>query len=465
MVNDTPNILLIDTNTTPFNEAFPVYPIGLDYLQGALKQAGFTNTHVLDLRQAGGEVAGFDLRQARSLDVLTRNVKEGNWDIIGISIRNIDSTYPPDRAMLHRHYYLPHIKSYVDCVRAATGDRTPIIFGGSGFSIMPDSILTYLGGGYGVVGPGEAILPQLVANLIDGGLEPGLYQAPTARIGKLHNTVLLEKYRHLPQSLGTVGLRTQNGCGEHCGYCPYPAISGSKMVTKGIPDVIGEINVLREIGFSSFMFADDIFNASTEHAKEVLRAMLGAGAVPQSWHAYLNPKGIDEELLALVVMTNGWSYYSEQGRTVILPFDLDSGCDRILSAMGKSFTTEDIRRAFAAFANVKRRYEKQALSLSTVVHLLLGYTGEDEESIKESCRLLNEIQPERLSLQIGVRVYPGTPLAQATKGTLWSRPDDLLEPTFVPFDKAQIKTWLFRYLSPRYYVASEAGSMLQLIRQ
>ena len=34
------DVLLIDTNTTPFNEAFPVYPIGLDYLQGALAESG-----------------------------------------------------------------------------------------------------------------------------------------------------------------------------------------------------------------------------------------------------------------------------------------------------------------------------------------------------------------------------------------------------------------------------------------
>ena len=53
---NNPNILLIDTNTTPFNEAYPVYPIGLDYLQGALKQSGFNNTRILDLRQAGGDV-------------------------------------------------------------------------------------------------------------------------------------------------------------------------------------------------------------------------------------------------------------------------------------------------------------------------------------------------------------------------------------------------------------------------
>jgi radical SAM superfamily enzyme YgiQ (UPF0313 family) len=463
-----PTILLIDTNTTPFNEAYPVYPIGLDYLQGALKESGFPNTHLLDLRQAGGDVSNLDQRQARSLDIIARKVKETNWDIIGISIRNIDSTYPPDPSQLHQHYYLPQIKSYVDCVREASSNKTPIILGGSGFSIMPEEILGYLGDNcYGVAGAAELILPQLIADLLDNKPRERVHRAAATRIGRLQNLVLLEKYKHLPRSMSTVGLRTQNGCGEHCSYCPYPSISGSRIIMKDVSDVLDEIHILRETGFSSFMFADDIFNASIGHAKQILAAMLNTREIPESWHAYLNPKKIDEELLELVVATNGWSYYSEQQRTVIFPFDLDSGCDRILTSIGKNFTTEDIRRTFAAFERVKGRHEKQAqvYSLSSVFHLLLGCPGEDEESIRESCQFINETLPDRLSLQIGVRVYPHTPLAQETRGVLWHESQDLLEPTFVPFSKAEIKTWLLRYLSPRYHIVSEAGNMIQLMKQ
>jgi hypothetical protein len=50
-IENVPNILLIDTNTTHFNEATPIYPIGLDYLQGALRKAGFTNAQIFDLRE------------------------------------------------------------------------------------------------------------------------------------------------------------------------------------------------------------------------------------------------------------------------------------------------------------------------------------------------------------------------------------------------------------------------------
>ena len=56
--------------------------------------------------------------------------------------------------------------------------------------------------------------------------------------------------------------------------------------------------------------ADDIFNADSDHAKGVLKGVLAAGEVPRSWHAYLTPKGIDEELLELVLATTGWSFSS-----------------------------------------------------------------------------------------------------------------------------------------------------------
>lgn len=466
-----PNILLIDTNTTPFNEAYPVYPIGLDYLQGALKQAGFNNTHILDLRQEGGDLTTSSQRERRSLDIIAEKVKQTRWDIIGISIRNIDSTYPPDFAQLNLHYYLPQIKAYIDCVQTTSSNKAHIILGGSGFSMMPDEILGYLGGNYyGVVGPAETALPQIIADLLDNKPRQRIYRGGArTKIGKLQNIALLEKYKYLPQSLSTVGIRTKNGCGQHCGYCPYPGISGSDIIIKDVSDVLDEVHILTGAGFSSFMFADDVFNASLDHAKQVLKAMLDAREIPESWHAYLNPKDIDQELLELIVATNGWSYYSDppRQRTVIFPFDLDSGCDRILTNIGKSFTTDDMRQSLAAFDNVKNAHEKQAevSAFSTVFHLLLGYVGEDEESIKQSCEFINETLPDRLSLQLGVRVYPNTPLAQETRGVLWHEPMDLLEPTFVPFNKAEIKTWLLKHLSPQYSIISEAGNMIQLVKQ
>ena len=68
-------ILLIDTNTTPFNEAFPAYPTGLDYLQGALKEKGIEETRIVDLTRMGGLTSSnFKARKKRSLDLIEKTV-------------------------------------------------------------------------------------------------------------------------------------------------------------------------------------------------------------------------------------------------------------------------------------------------------------------------------------------------------------------------------------------------------
>jgi len=339
--------------------------------------------------------------------------------------------------------------------------------------MMPHEILDYLDGDYyGVVGPAEVALPQLIADLLDNKPRQRICSGVSEiKIGKLQNFDLLGKYEHLTQNVSAVGVRTKNGCGQHCGYCPYPSISGSEVITKDIDDVIDEVRILRKTGFSSFMFADDVFNVPLEHAKEILRAMLSTQEIPKNWHAYVDPKEIDEELLELIVETNGWSCYpnieQSQGRAVIFPFSIESGCDRILRNIGKGFTTEDIKRSVMAFDSVKRSYRQRAgiSAFSTVFYLLLGYLGEDEESVKESCEFVNEILPDWLSIQVGVRIYLHTPLAQKTRGILWHEPKDLLTPTFVPFDKAEIKGWLAKYLNPTYGIIEEMGNVIYLSRR
>ena len=65
-------ILLIDTNTTPFNEAYPVYPIGIDYLRYQLHMDHQFETTILDLTRMGGPLTSteFILRKKRSQELI-----------------------------------------------------------------------------------------------------------------------------------------------------------------------------------------------------------------------------------------------------------------------------------------------------------------------------------------------------------------------------------------------------------
>jgi len=468
-------ILLIDTNTTPFNEAFPVYPIGLDYLQGSLETAGQGRAHILDLTRTGGPLngAGMAGRRERSLEILQRVLRERHWDVVGLSLRNIDSTYPIGDGETELHHYLPQLLDYCDCVARHTGDGSSVILGGTGFSIMPQAFLAERPDHWhGVVGPGETALVEMVQALQGGENPPRLVRGRVGALGSLQNRELLASYLELPHGEGVFGLRSKTGCGQACGYCPYPVINGARQSLKNPAEVAIEVELLAEIHAAHsaqppfrFMIADDIFNRPLEHAKEVLKAILAAGAPPQSWHAYLDPANLDEEFLELVCRSHGWR--SLQGPPVMFfPLDIESGSDRMLSLLRKPYDRAGILAAAQAYRKVSRRWVEagQLEGAFLGIHLLLGYPGENEESIRETCQLINQIRPEQIAVQLGVRVYPGTPLARQTRGELWQEEKDLYQPVFVQMDQEQVLGWLRTYLAPSYDRLARRGQMLMIGR-
>jgi len=458
------NILLIDTNTGFFNLTFPVYPLGMDYLEGSLLEKGF-EVQILDLSLA----AGFEIenqeeqREEKIRQALTQTMGGKKWDIIGVGIRNVDSTYQWTGSHDRFNYYLPTIQKYLHWINSFNREQSPIILGGSGFSLMSEEILSFLGEDYkGLAGPGERAFPEMVKGLVEGrALERLSSESHPAKIGTLQNIDLLKAYS-VYSARASIGIRTKNGCGKQCHYCPYPEISGYSPATKPLPDILKEIRLIRHLaGFPAFMFTDDIFNLPLEHAKQVLRAMIEEGEIPESWHAYISPKEIDEEFIELVIESHGWSYpyknSSSVGRVVIFPFDLDSGSDRMLKNMGKDFKLDDVYRSLQAFERVRQRLKSVRLEKS--YHFLLGYLGEDEESIRETCGFIKDTNPDKISVQVGIRIYPYTPLAQETKGIFWKQNQDLLKPTFIPVDRDKIIQWFAHYLPDQYILLNESGGM------
>ncbi len=468
-------ILLIDTNTTPFNEAFPVYPIGLDYLQGALEAAGLGRAHLLDLTRAGGPLQGRGLaaRRGRSLELIRQKLGERPWDVVGLSLRNIDSTYPIGDGDPSLHHYLPDLIAYCDCVQTQAGRQTQVILGGTGFSIMPEAFLTGRPDNWrGVIGPGEMALVDLVVALEAGQSPPRLIRGRAEALGGLQNRALLARYLDLPQGEGSFGLRSKTGCGQACGYCPYPLINGPGQTLKAPAAVVDEVRLLAEVHATHperpplrFMFADDIFNRPLEHAKDILRAILAAGLEPHSWHAYLDPAGLDEEFLGLVVQTRGWRAPSGPP-LMFFPMDIESGSERMLSLLRKPYRRGDLLAGAQAFRRVSRRaLERGELAGAALgFHLLLGYPGEDEASVAETCDLINQAQPEQVAVQLGVRVYPGTPLARQTRGRLWRGEEDLYRPVFATADQDELLGWLRAHLDPTYDRLARRGQMLMIGR-
>jgi len=185
---------------------------------------------------------------------------------------------------------------------------------------------------------------------------------------------------------------------------------------------------LERLGFRKVFIVDALFNEPLSHAKAVLRALRAAATLAE-WTAFFTPKGIDRELLELVRETNGGTP---------LKLTIESGADSMLAALDKGFSRRDIVAATEACRSASIRFS---------FTVLFGGPGESESTVAQTCDLIAAASPEYVSASIGVYVYPGTPLAARTRGTLWQHEGQLLGATVVPVDRDAIKAQVQARLS------------------
>mgnify|MGYP002065113683 CR=1 FL=1 len=101
---------------------------------------------------SGGRLCS-DARGAAALDGL---LSACDPDVVGLSIRNVDTTDNLDRTS-----FLEPYRQVAEQIRRHS--RAVLVLGGSGFTIFPEKILDLLGADFGVVGEGERLLPLLDA--------------------------------------------------------------------------------------------------------------------------------------------------------------------------------------------------------------------------------------------------------------------------------------------------------------
>jgi radical SAM superfamily enzyme YgiQ (UPF0313 family) len=109
-----------------------------------------------------------------------------------------------------------------------------------------------------------------------------------------------------------------------------------------------------------------------------------------------------------------------------------------MANLGKSFDSAAVQH----FIRRARRYE-----LKLNVSLVFGGPGETEDSIRRSAEFANEhLEAGELTIHVGYRILPHTGLARSTGLSA----DELLEPTFYPFDLRAFE-WIVKYLDSRFF--------------
>ena len=369
-----------------------VGPIAFDYLGQALEGRGFS-VDVLDLAFAEGHEAALDAYFER-----------GSPDAVGITVRNVDDCY-----FASQEFFIPRIKRVVDYLKTKT--RAPLVLGGVGFSIMPERILEFCGVDFGIKGEGEYALPELLTRIREkrGPADvPGLvfraggeFRRNEERYGDLNRLPVpgrktIDNPRYHREG-GQGNIETKRGCDRKCIYCADPVSKGRTLRLKHPGRVIDELEVLLAQGVNDFHFCDSEFNLPPHHALAVCREIANRKLGEKiRWYTYASPAPFSDELARSM----------KNAGCLGIDFGVDSGDAGMLKRLGREFAPEDLKKT----AEICRRW-----GIAFMYDLLLGGPGENRETLRATIDLMKSVNPSKVGLSLGMRIYPGTGIARIVR--------------------------------------------------
>lgn len=370
-------------NLNGYDQPYPVYPLGLAYLDGGLRAAGHS-TKIWDAHVS-----------AESLETCIASFQPS---YIALSMRNVDNV----------QYHNPRsfVGEMIDCsrrIRSVT--RARLILGGSGFSVFPRELFSLADVDFGIQGEGEASLVRLIQAIEKGGRFDGisglLYRdssgAVQANECSAWDTAFSAEPEHDSELLlayaarGSLpGVQTQRGCPLRCCYCTYPVIEGKRSRYRSGTDIVTEMKALLSFGVNFTFIVDSVFNTRADHVVQICEALVDA-KLDMEWQCFLRPRNVSRELLQLM----------HRAGLRHVEFGSDSFSDPVLKRYGKSFTFEEIEQT--------SRYAHE-LGIKFSHFLIFGGPGETPDSLEETLARAQSLPGAFYFATIGMRIYPNTPL-------------------------------------------------------
>ena len=417
-------ILMIATNRhdrlTGRMDARPL-PIGLAYVAGHLDLERHT-LKVLDLMFSADYLA--DTESA---------VREFKPDLIGVSIRNLDN-----QSYLDPQWVLPITKEVIQRIRAIT--TSPIVCGGPAFSILPRECFQFVEPDLGIAGDAGETFAQL-ADRLDGGNPyhdlPGLVyregeetivqqNRSSSAFPKPPRLEELDMARYKQAGFG-IGVLTK------LGESYYPTTREPKetegaawRVIRPVEEVIQEVKEMkRRFGLGKVFFIDNAFNIPLSHAKSLCQSLIEADLKLQ-WNTCLAPlpEACDEEIVTLM---------KRAGCALVLMGGIGGHDEEHLDAESR----------FEPLREVCLRCEEGGLHYT--ISQYFGEPGETRETVESKLAFLREIHPAMATVRVGVRILPGSPVAQAAlqEGQITDE-SELIRPTF--YVAEPVRDWIVDHL-------------------
>ncbi|MEN8189254.1 MAG: lipid biosynthesis B12-binding/radical SAM protein, partial [Thermodesulfobacteriota bacterium] len=364
----THSCLIISANQVV--SPYPVYPLGAAHLLGTLEKHGISGSH-------------FDMLADGLHDGLREHLLNNNYDAVALSIRNLETVDSsiPDR-------YLDKIVTTMEIIRSQSD--APVVIGGSGFSILPETVLEVLGGDYGVVGEGEVLFPWLLEEIFSGRPpQQKLFYADPEQYPwdqPIYSPTAADYYiRHG----GMLNIQTKRGCPYNCAYCSYPVLEGRRLRLRDPEEIANEVaRLTRDHGARYIFFTDSVFNDHSGHFRHIAEALIKTGN-KTPWCGFFRPKNLSTDDLRLL----------KRSGLAAMEIGTDGACDTTLAALNKGFSFSDVEA-------VNKRVTAEGIPCAHFV--MFGGPGESEQTLEEGLANLDRLEDCLVFAYAGIRIFPDT---------------------------------------------------------
>jgi tRNA-2-methylthio-N6-dimethylallyladenosine synthase len=219
-----------------------------------------------------------------------------------------------------------------------------------------------------------------------------------------------EKFDALPEERGGRGpaafLTVQEGCDKFCTFCVVPYTRGAEF-SRPPERIIAEARRLAEKGVKEITLLGQNVNAYRGTALDgqswslarLIRALADIDGIARLRYTTSHPRDMSNDLIA-----------AHREIDMLMPYlhlPVQSGSNRVLSAMNRQHTREDY---FELVGRVRAARPDIALSSDFIV----GFPGETDADFESTLDLVREVgYAQAFSFKYSAR--PGTPAATATK--------------------------------------------------
>lgn len=205
---------------------------------------------------------------------------------------------------------------------------------------------------------------------------------------------------------------TSRGCTFWCNFCSAVRMFGRGYRMRSPKNVVDELeHLVKDFGAQQFTFYDDAFSVDQNRVREICRLIKERG-LKIKWDCETRVDMVDRDLLQTM----------KDSGCIAVWFGVEAGSQMVIDAMGKGYKLETIKKSFKL---------AQEVGLMTVASVVLGFPEETPETLRETTKFIEELNPDDVGYYIATP-YPGTPMHELVVKKGWLKITD-----FNHYDTAQ----------------------------